>query len=125
MASRPADELIPTVFAEEPQQIITGDYLLELVRLVAEGRKRQDPNLSIGLSIEMTGRLVDEVIGWRKRWMEKFGARRPRHAKQSRNGCVTCSRKWSEHTPYEIEEGWGATPEAGHIVRDPSRMPKS
>lgn len=50
----------------EAIQVIDGDYLAALARLVKDGKARNDPTLAVGLSIDALGLLVDEVTRLRE-----------------------------------------------------------
>jgi hypothetical protein len=54
-------DTIRVAAGQEAIQMVTGDYLDTLERMVTDGRKRHDPTLAIALSIEMLGLLVAEV----------------------------------------------------------------
>jgi len=52
-------------YGQEAIQMMDGDYLATLVRMVADGKARNDPTLAIALSVGALDKLVSEVLAAR------------------------------------------------------------
>ncbi len=59
------DDPVYDSYGQEAIQMIDGDYLATLARMVAEVKTRNDPTLAIALSVGALEKLVTEVLAAR------------------------------------------------------------